>query len=89
MNQALTESPVALAGVSADTDYTFQNKSDRPMWMLDDAAAAPSDASDTGNAFLIQPWQTGTFKVGSGNSAYAWLAAHGVGTGLIVYSESA
>lgn len=88
-HQALTESPAAVTGVSDDTPYTLQNKSQRGMWILDDAAAAPADASDTDGAFLLAPFGFGTFSNSAGNDTYIWLHEDGMGLGSVSISEAA
>ena len=90
MHQDLTETPTAIGSVTESTAYTLQNQSERPMWLLDDAASAPSSASDTEGAFLIAPYAFATFSNGSGNESYVWLdPGSGLGLGGIAYSEAA
>ena len=85
MQQALTESPAALASVTDATDYTVQNRSERGMWLLPNASSAPANAEATDGAFLIAPFGTWKINNAAGNSAYVWLAAKGAGLGAAVY----
>ena len=86
--QALTETPTALAGLDTGKPYTFQNKSQRSLWYFQ-GTEAPADADDTEGAFRIPAWRTGTLELDSGNTIWVWLDDDGVGLGSIVFEEEA
>ena len=86
MRQALTTSPVALASITAGTNYTLQNRSPRSMF-VEVTATAPTDS---GGAFVMPPapgeGSAGIAKANSGESIYVW-AAVATGGG-VVYDEA-
>ena len=82
MRQALSTSPTALAGLTASTRYTVQNRSHRVVY-LQVASAAPAD---TAAAFAIKPDGFAIVSATGSDNVYVWASAAG---GAVVYDEAA
>ena len=85
MRHDITTTPTALASITADTNYTLQNRSSRTIY-VEVAAVAPADS---GGAFVMAPapsnTSTGIAKAGSGESIFVWSDRAG---GAVVYDEA-
>lgn len=84
MRQALTDTPTALAGITAGTRYTMQNRSRLPCNVQIDAAA-PTDNS---GAFVLGSTEFAVVRADSGDSIYVWVDNDEFGAGAVVYDEA-
>ena len=85
MNQALTNTPTALAGVTAGTLYEIQNNS-RHVVYIEEAAAAPSDPSGANRLHPSgSPLSVGRFR--PTDSVWVWVTGLHP-DGAVVYNEA-
>ena len=88
MEQALTDTPTALASLTVGTIYTVQNQSGKTMKVLR-AQAAPATAD---RAFRVRPGGVASVsRQTAADEIYVWIgtAELGGGTGVAFYDESA
>lgn len=84
MRQEITSAPSVVTGLTASTRYTLQNKSRHPLY-IDIAVASPADS---GNAFIIKPFNFATVIRTAAEEVYVWTSSAD-DDGSIVYSEAA
>ena len=84
MNQDVTSTPTALAGITAETRYFFQNQTNRTLF-IQTATSAPDDVSDAVKADPQGPLSVGFFRADSGESVFVWNTES---VGQVVYYEA-
>ena len=81
--QEITTTPTAIANLTVDTRYSWQNKSSSVIH-LETAASAPTSPSA---AFAIAPGTFGTLRK-SGDEIYLWTSDDHFVAGGLVYDEA-
>ena len=83
--QDITTTPTAIGGLTADTRYSWQNKSSSVIH-LETAATAPTSPSA---AFTIAPGSFGTLRKSGSDDIYLWTSDDHFISGGLVYEEAA
>ena len=83
--QEITTTPTAIANLTVDTRYSWQNKSSSVIH-LETAASAPTSPSA---AFTIAPNTFGTLRKSGGDDIYLWTSDDHFVAGGLVYDEAA
>lgn len=84
MKQGITDTPTAVAGLTDETRYSLQNKSQNVIF-LESASASPTDSS---GAFVVEPFEWATIRKKSGQEVYLWAIPE-IRPGRVVYDEAA
>ena len=84
MNQDITDTATALAGITAETRYFFQNQTGRTLF-IETATSTPTDVGNAVKAESTGPLSVGFFRAEEGESVFVWSSKGG---GAVVYFEA-